>query len=446
MKTLVVAPAVCAAILCAHAASAQISRPERPYRGLFGPGSSDAAEVLSVSGSIGAGYETDVVVDIPTDDPILPGGLNHIRDATYGVFSGGLSYARDTEKVDLGGSLFSSGRYYPDVSGHVLTSHAAAVGASVNLTASTQVSASQTVVYQPWQVFTYFPALFAAPLGQAVVPNQDFSAGGSEYYSYASSAGISQQLSRRATLTAGYTYQFGDIKTDTGALSGDFEIQTAYVSFGRSITRTLGVRAGYRYSEARFSPERRGYRGDMIDAGVDYSRDLSVTRRTRLSFSTGANGVREQTVTRYGATGTATLTREIGRTWMAAGSYSRNVVFVESLRTPYFYDGVNVALNGLISRRVAFHSGAGATVGELGLTDADSGRFDTSYATAGLSYAISRHLAAGVDYVYYYYRFDPLSVYPEYGLAPRLARHGVRVALNAWAPIFERGRRRNATR
>jgi hypothetical protein len=449
MRNIFIAVGAAGAVLITSAtAAAQIptSRPERPYRGLFGPDTSTAAEVLSVSGSVGTGWESDVVVDLPEENGGLPSGPT--REAAFGMLSGGLSYARHQDRFDLGASVFSSGRYYPAVSGHVMTSHAAAVGASLKLTESTLFTASESVTYQPWQVFTYFPMLFTVPLGQTIAPNQDFAAGGSEYFSSGTSASITQRLSRRAVLEAGYTYQRGNISTYTGSFDGDFETQYAWARFSRSISRNLGLRLGYNYAEFQFSPDGNRYRGDTIDAGVDYSRDLSITRRTRVSFSTGASGIREGTYTRYGATGTAGISREIGRSWLAAAGYSRNIVFVEWLRAPYFYDGINVSLNGLISRRVSVHSGAGWTFGTLGL-ERDTNRTDqlnTGYAAAGVTYAISRHFAASADYVYYVYSYDPLSPYSQYGLISDLSRHGVRVALNAWAPLFERGRRPNATR
>jgi hypothetical protein len=451
MRNIFIAVGAAGAVLITSitaAAQTTASRPERPYRGLFGPETSMAADVLSVSGSMGAGYESDVVLDLPADDSASQSGPTDIGDAAYATFSGGLSYMRDREAFDLGASVSSSGRYYPEVSGNVMTSHSAAGGVSFQLTDSTRVTASQLLVYQPWQVFTAFPTLFASPLGQPLLPNQDFAAGGTEYISYSTSGSVMQRLSRRAFMEAGYAYQGGSFSTNGGSLDGDFATQSAWARFSRSITRSMAARIGYTYTEFRFNPDTGRYRGDTLDAGIDYSRELSITRRTKVWFGTGATGVRDNHVTRYGATGTAGISREIARTWLAAATYSRNVIFVEWLRAPYFYDGFNLGLNGLINRKVSFHSNAGATLGTLGLSqDAERGnRLDTGYASAGILFAISRHLATSVDYVFYVYTFDPLTTYANYNLTPHLSRHGVRVSLNAWAPIFERGRRSNATR
>jgi hypothetical protein len=440
--------ALCAVVLTAFAASAQTpGRPDRPYRGLFGPDTSTAGEVLSVNGSVSAGYDTDVVAE--QDDPSLPPSESpfRIRDAVYSMVAGGLNYSRDSDKVDLGASLFSSARYYPSVSDFMMPSYGAAVGASLALTDRTQFSANEAVSYQPWQVLAYFPTLFDAQLGHTLLPNQDFATGANEYWNYMTSVGLTHQLSQRTVLAATYAYQFSDFTANGSAFNGDFASQIAWARLSRGITRNLGWHAGYGYTEARYLGTGGRYRGDTLDIGLDYSRALSITRRTKLSFSTGATAIREGDYTRYQAMGTAILNREVGRSWLAAAAYTRNVAFIESMRTPYFYDGINLGLTGLITRRLSFQSGAGATSGTLGVVPGAShgNGFDTAYGSLGLAFAISRHLSASVDYVFYAYSMDP-AAFLNYGLAPNLNRQGVRVSLNAWAPIFERGRRPNATR
>jgi len=125
----------------------------------------------------------------------------------------------------------------------------------------------------------------------------------------------------------------------------------------------------------------------------------------------------------------------------------RNVEYLETARVPYFYDGVVLQLQGLMSRRTGFHSAAGATYGDLGIDRVRDrrDRFDTEYANVGLAFGISRHLAVNTDYVFYMYSLNRLGLSLP-GAGPRLHRHDVLVSLSAWMPVFERGRKSNAAR
>jgi hypothetical protein len=102
----------------------------------------------------------------------------------------------------------------------------------------------------------------------------------------------------------------------------------------------------------------------------------------------------------------------------------------------------------MINRRVEFHSGAGFVFGNYGFGSASSSSnddFDTTYASAGVSMALNRFLSFGLDYSYYYYFFDQTELTP-FGFNEQMNRHSVRVTLNAWKPLIQRGRRANAPR
>jgi hypothetical protein len=133
---------------------------------------------------------------------------------------------------------------------------------------------------------------------------------------------------------------------------------------------------------------------------------------------------------------------------MAAVIYTRSVAFFETVRVPYFYDGITVGLSGLVSHRVGFHSSGGATYGDVSVASATPGsnRFATGYANVGGGFALSRYAAIVADYVIYAYSVDDASVITGGLLRPQLTRNSFTVVLRAWAPILERGRRSNAAR
>jgi hypothetical protein len=445
--------AVAAVLLTSVPAAAQESRPGRPYRGLFGPEERNAARVLAVNGQVGSGYETGVLVERRQIDEIdlnIENSSFFESESVFSLFSGGISYVDHTDRLDFNAAFQSTARDYSRFA--MVSSHTGSTGLTARLGRRTTVSWFGTASYQPWGAIIYSVALTDPAFAQVVEPTRQIPVVNGSYKSYASGASIAQQMFRRSTVMAGYTYDLADFS----GLAGDYQHQEAWVRYTQGLTRNLGWHAGYSYSEARFrnQPTNSRARGRGFDLGLDYNRSLSLTRRTQFGFRTGMAAIDSNVElptgfqgTQYSATGGAWLNHEIGRTWDAVVSYSRNVAFFESLRAPYFYDGVNVGLNGLISRRVGFRSAAGVTYGDVGLTSGtrDANRFVTGVADATLTIAISRYAAIAAQYAFYTYSVDDANAF-WMRYAPDMHRHVALVSLRAWAPIIERGRRGNATR
>lgn len=440
--------AACAVLLTSVPAAAQDSRPGRPYRGLFGPQERNAAQVLSVDGQIGMGYETGVLVEERSRDGNFGNVSFFQTEDTFNMFAGGISYVDHADRRDFSVALQSAARNYSRFA--TVSSHQATAALTVRLGRRTALSGFGSAAYQPWGAIVYSPALSDPAFGQVVAPTRQIPVLNGSYRTYASGASVAQQVSRRSTVTASYSRDVADFS----GLGGDYRHQEASLRYAHGITRNLGWHAGYSYSEARFSEQPTAYRGRGLDLGVDYNRSLSLTRRTQFGFTTGFTAI-DSTValpagfegTQYSATGAAWLNREIGRTWDAVVSYNRNVAFFESLRAPYFYDGVSVGVSGLISRRVGLRAAAGATYGDVGLTTGsrETNRFVTGVADTSLTFALSRYTAIAAQYAFYVYSLDNANAFWT-SYAPEMTRHVVLLSLRAWAPIVERGRRGNATR
>jgi hypothetical protein len=433
----------------AMSASAQtpVSRPERPYRGVYASGTDNAQQVLTINGSVATGYDTDVLLGA-SQDGLTPVAVPYASgEGRYNQFGGGLTYTSDLDRLSVGASLSSVLRQYPDLDTSLLTYYAGSGGLSYTFgkNRGTTINGGGTVTYQSLGAFLPFASLGDPILGQVPAPGQDFGGARTKYFRYSSNAGITQRLSRRATLSASYTRDLSDFTN--GAQGLDY--QRVEARFTRSLSRYLRLRVGYGLTTANYDylVNGRDYQYHNIDTGVDYSRDLSLTRRTKLAFSTGAAAIREGETTRYDVIGSATLNREIGRTWNAVAAYSRNAGFIETIGVPTFYDSINTSITGLISNRLSFHASAGASRGNAGYTTTAVARdgFDAVTGFAGLERALTRNLAVGLNYTYYRYNFEDAAVFVT-PLRPRVNRHSVNVTLNAWAPIFKHGRKPNATR
>src|SRR5262245_45332384 len=111
------AATVIAIHLAAGTSFGQEQRPERPYRGIFGGGGGrpNAEESLTVSGSAGAGYDTNVLADA-SDAGIGGPGISDPRvsgSGSYALLTGAVNYVRSKPRVSFGASVDSSARYYP---------------------------------------------------------------------------------------------------------------------------------------------------------------------------------------------------------------------------------------------------------------------------------------------------------------------------------------------
>ena len=73
----------------------------------------------------------------------------------------------------------------------------------------------------------------------------------------------------------------------------------------------------------------------------------------------------------YRFLGTASLNREMGRTWKAALSYGRNLEFVETFTEPLLSDDVAFRLGGNFTRQVDVAVSAGISKGSVGFAAGD---------------------------------------------------------------------------
>lgn len=410
----------------------------RPYRGIFRGPSDPSRQALAFTGSVFGAYDDDVFAGSSGATVTAPGARG--RSGWYGGLVAGLEYSRPGNRVSVGltGDLGVNG--YASRSETAPTARTAG-NVDWKLARHTTVDAAGSVVYAPEYRLGVFinPGSLTGSLDPfgSVVPDYDlFSLAA---YRTSASVVLSQGIGRRASLDGYYT----SVAVNYVEEPNDYRTQVVGGRFTDRITQNLSLRLGYGYSVARYDalqgfPPQRVHN---IDAGFDYGRALSVSRRTRLSFSTGsAILARGQTLSNLGQndysyrfTGAADLTHEMGRTWKAQLGYRRGIDFREGFYDPFLYDSVTGNVGGLWSRRVRFSSSADYSVGTVGV--GSSNKFNAASANAGLEYALSRSLALFARYVYYAYEFDAqVALNPRFGRT--LDRQGVRIGLTAFVPVI----------
>jgi hypothetical protein len=427
-------------------------RAERPYRGLFASGLGETPQQLTVNASMGTGWDENVLLGtgvqgFQVTDP------RHARSGSYGVGSVGLNYSLQRGQFVFGARGVTTGRYYPGIIGNeFVSSKAASVSASQTF-GSTRVFGGYSASYQPYNLVTlmFIPPSEGLPDG-VELPEEDLSISPIRYTSQSLSAGASHsiQLSERGSLSVNYDYS----RINLSAFDHQYWRHGGGVSYSHGIGRGLSAYVGYQLQEIWYPRDVEGsrrLRAHNGNFGINFNRALSVSlsRRVTLSMTTGSsavgyrNGNTGEMRHRYFITGSAALTREIGRTWSARLGYNRGVNFVETFNQPFLYDSAYASYGGLISRRVSFNARVGGSLGNVGLGVRRP--YHAYNARASLNVAISRFVSAGMSYTLSRYRFREDTLLPEGAL--RFAnRQGARASITAWAPLFTRTRRGDAPR
>jgi hypothetical protein len=422
----------------------------RPFRGLFGADpSAGARQNLDLHASLFGAYDDNVVSALRGDgagDPRLQHG------GYYTGANAAMTYAFQGDRASFTATGATTISYYRQFDDPVVPSYSGAIGFSAPLGSRASVRASQSVQYSRFLGFGLFPLVPSLVLSDVDVapPTHDFASGALTGFSYTTTADVQRVFGPRATLSAFYNLQRSTFNVPEYGLSQ----QRVGVRFERRVTTHAGIRLGYahRVGDYGFVAAARPHRSHDLDVGLDYGRSLSFSRRTVLSFSTGSSILvsddrapdgsaisdAAERRTDFHVTGLATLNHEIGRSWTARASYVRSLRFVEVFSEPVFSDAVTASVDGQINRVLSANMTASYSGGSVGQR-LPANDFGTFAAVAQLQAALTRHLAAYAEYLFYQYSVGS-GVQLPVGFARALDRSGVRAGLNVWVPLL-RGRR-----
>src|SRR5207245_985551 len=210
-----------------------------------------------------------------------------------------------------------------------------------------------------------------------------------------------QKLSPRAELGLQYdrrTVAFSGDASDLLTQSGGF-------AFTLHLSRYAGFHAGLtaRSAQYQLSDGANHLRTYDVDAGLNYDRPVSFSRRTTLRFSSGSSLIPQDGKTYYRIMGNASLTHEMARTWKASLRYDRGMQFVESFSQPFFSDAIAASVTGNPSRRADLALSGGYSTGAIGVS-AQGGAFATYTGSAHFGISVNRHVAVYSEYLFYHYR------------------------------------------
>ena len=263
---------------------------------------------------------------------------------------------------------------------------------------------------------------FGGGFGLATAAERNWSADGR--------AALNVRLSQRDTIELdvnGRRWEFLDQAESSVSFYG------AHGRYRHTLTRELGVYAGFGREEARYElADSRPATSDVIDVGIDYGDTLEFTRRTALAFGFSTSAVRWEEETHYRVNGSATLTRSFGRTGSGLLQYRRATEYTGGFREPLLTDTFSGGFSDQIGRDTSWSVNLGYVRGKIGFESA-SRRFDIYDVGGRLTRALTRHLGVFGDYTYY--RYEVPSDATVFAFLPKFSRQSFSVGLTVWTPL-----------
>lgn len=413
----------------------------RPYSGLFGGrgAAPDSRQSLSFMVSLAEGYNDDTSPQLSTVvDPSAgqAGGLQ-----TMLVANGNYSWRGPRAQFAVNSA--SALAYYNDLSATRNLSHSLGIGFNAVLSQKTTLLVNQAAAYSPSYLYGLFPGDATVDPGDGVPPAPEYSVQTRETYSYNTSLGLTHSFTRRTRMSLSGDFNYTDYVRESD-VQKDMRVAGLRAQFSRNVKRNSVLGFGYRFRNGNvgFGFEPTTEHG--VDVRFDHNRPLSATRRAFLGLRLGSSAVDlppsaatllSAAGRRYLLDGEMSLGYQFSRGWQTRAMYRRGMEYVPALTEPVFTDGVAANLDGAITRRFDLTMSAGYSSGKSVFRNAST--FDTYNGDARLRYALTRTLAAYVQYLYYVYDFGGNTQLAP-GLSPRLERNAVRVGFMLWVPVVQR--------
>jgi hypothetical protein len=388
----------------------------------------------------------------------VSGGTNDAENTYSGRSTAGahgdadalVAYQRRSGKTTIGAVARSVERYDTSLrTFDVMYGQAGVQLATVGV--RNQFHAGQSVGYQPYYQFGAAADPNASPISQTAQSHGDFANAALSSIESTTMVDLTRSIGRRDSLTVAYSRQ------QTIFRGGELDLTSQNISMrlAHRLTNGVSLRTGYGYRTADgfVTATSRRLRYHDLDLGLDYTRSLSLSRKTAITFRSGSSIVPVDPTTTgqdsavsprriaFVVTGDAAITRRIGRTWSTRLAVNRSVQVLEGFAQPVIANALSTALGGSLNRRTSFSSSAGFTSGTVGVgTGGVAGGPDT-YASwtgaAGLHIALSRRYGIDAQYSYYGHRFGNGVLLPP-GLANDLRRQVARIGLTWRTPIVGR--------
>jgi hypothetical protein len=420
-----------------------LERPSRPFRGVFGgaevPNPNRTRQELTLFADIMGGY----------DNNLAPEGVSafqrRLTPASGYTGLGDISvrywHGTATRHVEAEGRGFVTAY---DLSGiEPLLGSSLHVRGQTSFDRRTRLEVNGYLARDPFLGFGGFDGL-PDTAGTAALANPANGLTTGLSWSQTGIGAITREWTRRARTTASYDYSRREYIRGLGF---DGHSQSALVAHEQNLTQTVSWRTSYRFSNATmFEPNRtRPIKDHTVDGGFTYTRNLSRTRRIVLGATIGATRVAtvstftDLPLEYWTPSGTGTIYMDFNRSWSIGADYRRGVGVLDGFTTEAFIsDAFVLRAGGHINSRTDLTFATGYSNGRTG--DAiTSGNYDTYIGTAQVRVGLVRWAAAIVNYNYFNYQFDELTLPAGVTLTAipsNFDRHAVRFGVSLWLPLY----------
>jgi hypothetical protein len=386
-----------AVLLVAHSAAAQ--QLQRPLFGERNPGEDVLLLTLTTSASSQQRLENSELDDfeIPNKDSRF-----------YADVSGGLAYnprqGNGPFKVSMNAS--SAIRRYQTGDEFMVLGHSGGGSVQWAATRTTTVSGSGNFTYLPsyslrWGLIGD-PATFITDSGRLPPTAVDFSLGKRISFNTSGGTSVTQQLTRRTSISASYSDSLQRYSNEAFRSS---RLREAHGRFNYAFAKGMSLRLGYgrRQSDTQAPAGARRSALDDIDVGIDMARALSLTRTTTVSFSTGTFMLDQEGRREANFMGGVTVAQQLGRTGVLSFQAFRRAEFQDGFIEPVVANGASIIGAYQPAQRVFFNVSAnamrGRTLDRSGATNIDvySGFARIGYAFSARGQVFGQYLVSNHD-------------------------------------------------
>ena len=401
-----------------------------PFGGLFGRTPERIGRdytIFEVRGSSGFQWDDSLLAAEGEAGERLYAGL-------VGSAIGSLFFERQTDRLRLEAHSTTEFRVALEDKPLGGTSFDHSVRVLVRPTTRVTMDAQATHVYSPF--FMFQPSAFVSMDSPRVLPGLPQIATMIRNNTIGANASLAYQYGKHSTVSAMFT---GRETRFQRRPEYDLQLFGVQALWRRGLTRGLQLRLGYARDEWRSRVGSMSHVQEEILAGVDFTRALSIARKTTISFATETAALqRPETGRRFRLNGSATLAHQMGRTWLLSLNASRSSEFWPGFNAPLLGDTVTLSLGGLLTPRLELVTVGGGTRGDFGV-DREFGKFASAHAVAMVNFAVTRKLGLFTQYGFYHH--DLPSLAPSVAPVRQLSRRTVMVGITTWIPLHvsERG-------
>ena len=400
-----------------------------PFGGLFGRTPERTGQeftALEFRSAVGGQYDAAIADDSRSPESVPQPGT------TSGV-NAGLTFERRGDRLRLRlNGIGANQQFYREPA---FTATTYDTGALLAAQVATRLAIDATAGYRR-SPFFHLPvtSAVAVPLSAVLLPGDAYAARRLDNETAEGMVGFTNAYTKHSTLTASVSRRTTRFFTES---ENNFGVWGVQGTWRRKLSRDLGAHVGYGREEVSQAVGAGQFVHETIDVGLDLAREMSLARRTGLTFNTQTSMVREAGGDRrYRLNGTIALTRGFRRTWAASLAANRNTEFLPGFLQPVFTDGVSGSLAGMLAKRIEWTSAVGASRGRIGFEAPED--FTSYFGQTRLSAGVTRYLGLHAEYVYYRYDLPPGA--NAVVLLPQLSRQSVSFGISAYVPIFTKVR------